>query len=114
MDRKAQPVVCRVINLVLSERHVADSKVEEIVWIVCFFVSADLNLRLWIQQSCNAATDTVQLYTIQLRVFHVFRKQAEEVANAAGRLQNVAALEAHAADGCIDCVNYNRAGVVCI
>ena len=64
MDRKTKLVVSRVIDFVLSERHVADSDIEEIIRKICLFVAADLNFCIWIQQFGNPAADAVQLHAV--------------------------------------------------
>ena len=50
----------------------------------------------------NPAADTVKLHAIGFAARHIRREQAQEVAGAAGRLQDVALGKAHLGQGLVD------------
>ena len=50
----------------------------------------------------DAPGDAVQLHAVQLAFAHAIREHPEEVAHAAGRFQNVAAVKAHLLHGLIN------------
>ena len=67
---------------------------------------------LGVELLCYAPGDAVQLHAVELAVCHVFRQQAEEVADAHRRLKDAPALEAHAAHGLVDGADDRGRGVV--
>ena len=111
VNRKTELVISPVIYLILSERHIADSKVKEVAS-VCGFKASHGNVGLGVKLLCNASGDAVQLHTVQAAVSHFLREKPEEVAHTHRRLQNVAGLEAHVANRFIDCLDNGGAGVV--
>lgn len=84
--------------LVLAERHVADGEVEE-AGAVRRLKARDGDVRFGIELLGDSPGDAVQLHTVELAVCHVFRQQAEEVADAHRRLKYAPTLEAQAAHG---------------
>ena len=62
--------------------------------------------------SSDTACDAVQFHAVELGLRHGFWQEAEEVANAAGGLQDVPGLEAHVPDGGIHSLDDSRTGVV--
>ena len=111
MDGKTELVVSPVVDLILSKGHVADGKVEEIPP-VGGFKACHGNVRLGIELLCDSAGDAVQLHTVQAASLHLLREKPEKIPDAHGRLQDVAGLEAHVANGFIDCLDNRGAGVV--
>ena len=111
VNGKTEFVVSPVVDLVLSKGHVADGKVEEIPS-VGGFKACHGNIRLWIELLCDAPRDGIQLHAVKPAAFHALRQHTEEVAHAHAGLQNVAGLEAHAADSLIDCLDNRGAGVM--
>ena len=113
VNGKTELVVSPVVDLVLSKGHVADGKVEEIPS-VGGFKACHGNVCLGIELLGDSAGDAVQLHTVQAASLHLLREKPEKVPDAHGRLQDVAGLEAHAADSLIDCLDNRGAGVVSV
>ena len=113
VDGEAEPVVSPVIDLILAKRYVAHGEVEEVLP-VGGFKAGHGNIRLWIELLCDSAGDAVQLHTVQAASLHLLREKPEKVPDAHGRLQDVAGLEAHAADSIIDCLDNRGAGIVSV
>ena len=113
MDGEAEPVILRVVYLVLAERHVADGEVK-IAGAVRRLKARDGNVGFGVQLLGYAPGDAVQLYAVELAALHGFRQQAEEVADTHRRLKDSPALEAHAAQGLVDGLYYRGRGVVCV
>src|SRR5699024_7106212 len=111
VDGEAETVVPRVKHLVISERHVADCNVIE-AGTFGSLKARDGNLGLRVKLLGYASSDAVQLHAVELAVCHAFGQQAEEVADAHGRLQNPAALEAHVAKRIVNGTNHGRRSVV--
>ena len=111
MNQKTVFIKRSVCDLVITKRHVADSNIKK-VFAAGLFKAFDLNFCVGIKLLRNAAGDAVQLYAVELAALHRFRQTAEKVANAAGRLQYVAGLEAHFAQSVIHCLDNGRAGIV--
>ena len=100
MNRKTQPVIGWVIDLILSEGNIAHGKVKE-VSAVCFLKTADGDISFGVQLLGDPAGDGIQFYTVQAAALHLFREHTKEVADAHGGLQNVAGLETHLRNGII-------------
>ncbi len=111
MDRKTELVVGPVGNLIAAERHVAHGKVEK-VFLVGGFKARHGDVGVWIELLGNPARDAVQLYAVEPGRRHALRQQAEEIADAAGRFQNVAGLKAEIFYGLINRLDNRGAGVV--
>ena len=112
VNQKPLPVILLVHHGIIAKRHVADSKVKEAVLEVGFFITAHRDTGLGIELLGDAPGDAVQLHAVQPGRGHVLRQQAEKVAHAAGRLQNVPLGKAHIPDGLIDGLDNQGAGVV--
>ena len=97
--------------MVLAKRHVADGEVEE-AGAVRRLEARDGDVRFRVKLLGDSPGDAVQLHAVELAVCHVFRQQAEEVADAHRRLKDAPALEAHAAHGLIDGSDDRGRGVV--
>jgi len=108
VDGETELVISTVVYLVLTERHVADSEVIE-VSSVGGLKACDSNVCLGVKLFCNSPCDAVQFHAVELAVLHRFGQTAKEVADAHRRLQDVAGLKAHIANGFIDCLNDGRA-----
>ena len=85
VDGEAEPVILRVVYLVLAKRHVADGEV------IKAGAARRLKARhgdvcLGVKLLCYAPGDAVQLYAVELAALHRLRQQAEEVADAHRRL----------------------------
>ena len=111
VDAEIQLVVGFVVDLILTERYIADGKVKEVTP-VGGLKAAYCDVRLGIELLCDAPGNRVQLHAVQTAVSHFFRQHTEEIAHTAGRLQDVASLKTHAAHGLIDGPDYRGTGVV--
>ena len=113
VDRKSQPVVRLVVDLVLTKGHVAHGKIIKVPPVGGLKTGYG-NVSLRVQFFRNAPGDAVQLHAVQTTVCHGVRQHSEEVAHTHGRLQNVARLKPHFLDCIINRANYHRRGVVSI
>ena len=111
MNGKTEPVVSPVIDLILSERHVADGDVIEIPS-VGGFKSCHGNVRFGIKLLCNPPGNAVQLYAVEPAVLHGFGQTAEEVPDAHAGLQNIARFKAHVFQRLIYGMNDGGTGIV--
>ena len=111
VDRKSQLVICLIVDLVLTERHIAHRQIVEIT-AVSGLKTGNGNVCLRIQFFCNAPGDRIQFHAVQAAVLHGVRQHSKEVAHTHGRLQNVARLKPHFLDCIINRANYHRGGVV--
>ena len=111
VNGKTELVVSPVVDLILAKGDIADGKVEEILP-VGGFKARHGNVRLGIELLCDSAGDAVQLHTVQAASLHLLREKPEKIPDAHGRLQDVAGLEAHVANGFIDCLDNRGTGVV--
>ena len=111
MDGESEPVILRVVDLVLAERHVADGEVKE-AGAVRRLEASDGDVRFRVELLCYAPGDAVQFHAVEPAVCHALRQQAEEVAYAHRRLKDAPALEAHATHGLIDGADDRGRGVV--
>ena len=111
VDGESQLVVRFVVDLVLTERHVAHCQIVEIT-AVGGLKAGNSNVSLRIQHLGNAPGDAVQFHAVQPTACHAVRQHSEEVAHTHGRLQDVAAAETHALHGIVDTTDNGGAGVV--
>ena len=111
MNGKAQLAIGRVVYLVVSERDVANGQVEEVP-AVRGFKTGHGNVCVGIELLCDPAGDAVQLHAKEPGFRHFLREKTEEIADAHGGLQDVARLEAHAADGLIHGLDDRGRGIV--
>ena len=111
MDAEIVLVVGGIVDLILSEGDVANSNVVEVP-AVSRFKARHGDIRFGVQQAGDATGYAVQLHAVQLGRCHGLGQAAEEVAHAAGGLQDVAGLEAHAAQSLVDSAdNHGRSKV---
>ena len=111
MNRKTQPVIGWIIDLILPEGNIAHGKVKE-VSAVCFLKTADGDISFGVQLLGDPAGDGIQFYTVQAAALHLFREHAKEVADTHGRLQNVAGLETHLRNGLVHGLDNRRRSIV--
>ena len=111
MNAEIQLVIGFIPNLILAERHITNGKVIEIPP-VGGFKPGHGDVCLGIELLGNTPADGIQLHAIQTAVSHFLRQHTEEVTHTAGRLQDVAGLKSHAANGFINCLDDRGAGVV--
>ena len=112
VDAESQPVIRLIIDLIASKRNIAHSHIKEVFGIADTFIALDGNAGTLIELLGDAPGEAVQLHTVQLAVPHGLRQHPEEVAHAAGRLQDVAALEAHIGKHVIDGPDDHGGGIV--
>ena len=111
VDVEAQLVVGFVVDLILTERHIADGKVIEVPP-VGGLEPRHGDVGFGIKLSSNPPADGIQLHTVQLASGHALRQHPEEIAHTTGRLQNVSGLEPHVPHGLVNGPNHRGAGVV--
>ena len=100
-------VVTAVIDLKITKRHIADNYIEVVVWEFCFFKSLYGDISFLIELLCNLSRKGVDFHTVELRACHRIRKQTEEIARSAGRLQNTALGKAQTLKSFIHTFDYN-------
>ena len=111
MNTEIQLVVGFVVDLILTERHIADGKVKEVTP-VGGLKAAYCDVRLWIELLCNPSADGIQLHAVQTAVSHSLRQHTKEIAHTHRRLQNISGLKSHTVHRFIDGLNDRRAGVM--
>ena len=111
MNTEIQLVVGFVVDLILTERHIADGKVKEVTP-VGGLKAAYCDVRLGIELLCDAPGNRVQLHAVQTAVSHFLRQHTKEIAHTHRRLQNISSLKPHTAHRFIDGLNDRRAGVM--
>ena len=111
MNTKVQLVIGFVIDLILTERYIADGKVKEVTPVGSFKPSHG-NVSLGIELLCNTPGNRVQLHAVQTAVSHFLRQHTEEIAHTHRRLQNISGLKSHTAHCFIDGLDDRRAGVM--
>lgn len=93
MDQEVILVVSLVHNLKRAKRYITNGGIKKAVRQVRFLKPANSDRRFLIKLLCNSSADAVQLHTIDFRVGQIIRTHTDEIANTAGRLQNITALE---------------------
>ena len=111
VNGKTELVVSPVVDLIVAKGHVADGEIEEVTP-VRRFKAGDGDVGLGIKLLRDAPGDAVQLHTVQSAGLHSFRQHSEEIADAHGRLQNVAAGKAHLRDSIVHRPDDDGTGVV--
>lgn len=85
VNGKTELVIGSVVDLILSERHVADGEVIEVTS-VGGLKACDSDVCLGVKLFCNSPCDAVQFNAVELTVLHRFGKAAKEVADTHRRL----------------------------
>ena len=111
MNTEIQLVVGFVVDLILTERHIADGKVKEVTPIGGL-KAAYCDVRLGIELLCDAPGNRVQLHAVQTAVSHFLRQHTKEIAHTHRRLQNISGLKSHTVHRFIDGLNDRRVGVM--
>ena len=111
VDAEIERVVFSVVDLVISERHVADGQVIEVSHLRGL-KSCNGDIGLWIQVLCDPSGDAVKLHTIQAAPAHPFRQHSEKVSNAHCRFQDRPLIKSESAYGGIYRLDHRRAGVM--
>ena len=111
VDAEIQLVVGFVVDLILTERHIADGKVKEVTPIGGLKASY-CDVGLGVELLCNPSTDGIQLHAVQTAVSHFLRQHTKEIAHTHRRLQNISGLKSHTVHRFIDGLNDRRAGVM--
>ena len=111
VNTEIQLVVGFVVDLILTERYIADGKVKEVTP-VGGLKAAYCDVRLGIELLCDAPGNRVQLHAVQTAVSHFLRQHTKEIAHTHRRLQNISGLKSHTVHRFIDGLNDRRAGVM--
>jgi len=111
MDEPVVFVIAPVNDLEISERHIAHRRVKETVRDLCLFIAGDSDPAVLVKLSGNAAGDAVQLHTVGFAGAHAVRQHSDEVADAAGRLQQIAAFQTHLCQRLVDGVDDDGRGI---
>ena len=112
VDEEVVLVVAPVRHLVLPEGDVGDGEVEEVIGKGRLFKAGHGDVGVLVELGGEAARDAVQLHAVELGAPQGLRHQPQEVAHAAGGLQDVAGLEAHALNGPVHGLDDGGGGVV--
>ena len=108
MDEKIVLVILGIKHLELPKRDIADRDIEEAVRKGGVLKARDRDILLLIELLCDTPRNAVQLHTVHAASPHFFRQCTDEVANAAGRFQNVPALKTHVGKGFVDRFHHDR------
>ena len=104
-------VVAPVNDLDISKRHIAHSSVKEAVRYLRLFIAGNGDTAVLVKLPGDAAGNTVEFHAVDLAIPHAVRQHSHKVANAAGRLQQVAAFQAHLRQRLVDGVDENGRGI---
>ena len=104
-------VIAPVNDLDISKRHITHSSVKEAVRYLRLFIAGNGDPAVLVKLPGDAAGDAVQLHAVGFAGAHAVRQHSDEVANAAGRLQQVAAFQAHLCQRLVDGVDENGRGI---
>ena len=88
-------VVLPVRHLEVAEGDVTDSHIKEAVRHLHPFKACHGDAAVLVELSRDPPADAVDLHAVGFAVFHAVRQHTDEVADAAGRLQNVSLPETH-------------------
>ena len=108
VNQKVIFIVPLIADLKLSERNIADCHIKKAVGKIRILKTLYANIRFLIKLLCNSAADTVQFHAVNAAVFHTFGQKSQEIACAAGRLQDIPRFKAHLRKHPIDCFDYHR------
>ena len=108
MDGEIQPVIAFVRHMKLAEGNIADGNIKKVIREGGFLIALHRNIAFLIKLSGDAAREIVQLHAVELAAAHAFRQHTEKIADAAGRLQDVALREAHLSQRGVDTADDHR------
>ena len=111
VDGKAQPIISRVIDLILTKGHITDGKIVKIPAVGALKARYG-DVRFGVELLCDTPRDAVQLHAVEPATPHGFRQTTKEVTHAHGRFQDVAGAKAHLLDGVVDALDDNRTCVM--
>ena len=111
MNKEFLGIVAAVVHLKFPERHVAKHHVKVAVWELGVLKALNGDVRSLIELLCYLSRERVNLHAVEPAVRHAVGKQAQEVAHAAGRLQDAAFGEAKAVKGFVHCLDDNGRGI---
>ena len=111
MNKEFLGIVAAVVHLKFPERHVAKHHVKVAVWELGVLKALNGDVRSLIELLCYLSRERVNLHAVEPAVSHAVGKQAQEVAHAAGRLQDAAFGEAKAVKGFVHCLDDNGRGI---
>ena len=89
MYEKLLGVVSAVVYTDFSERHIANNHIKMVIWELCLLKALYSDIGFLIELLCNPARKFVNFYAVELASCHTVGKQTEEIACAAGRLQDI-------------------------
>ena len=104
-------VVAPVNDLDISKRHIAYRRVKEAVRYLRLFIAGDSDPAVLIKLSGDAAGNTAEFHAVDLAIPHAVRQHSHKVANAAGRLQQIAAFQTHLCQRLVDGVDDDGRGI---
>ena len=104
-------VVTPVNDLDISKRHIAHCCVKKAVRYLRLFIAGDSDPAVLIKLSGDAAGNTVEFHAVDLAIPHAVRQHSHKVANAAGRLQQIAAFQTHLCQRLVDGVDDDGRGI---
>ena len=109
-----EPVVFIILfipNLEVTKGYIADRYIKKAIRHLYLFKAVHHNTAVLIKLLGDSATDGIKLYAIDFAFCHTVRQHTDEIADAAGRLQNVSLLEAHLSKRLIHRLNNDRRGI---
>ena len=109
-----QPVVFVVFLIPyfeIAKRHIADGHIKEAVRHLHLFKAIHGNAAVLIELLCDPSADGVDFHTVDFAVRHAVRQHTDEVANTAGRFQNISLPEAHLRKCLVHSPDDDRGGV---
>lgn len=88
-------IVFLVQYLKIAKGNIADCHIKEAVRHLHLFKTGNGNAAVLVKLLGDSSADRVDLHTVGFAAVHAVRHHANEVADTAGRLQNVALTKAH-------------------
>ena len=108
VDGQVQSVIAPVSHFELTKRNITHGDIKEVVREIHLFKAANGNAVALVEVTGNPSGNIVQFHAVQFALCHAVRHKAQEVACAAGRLQNVALSETHLGNGLIHGADHGR------
>ena len=89
VDEELLGVVAAVVYLKFPKRHIAKHHIKVIIGQLRILKALHGDFRFLVELLCDFACQRVDFHTVELGACHAFGQKPEEIARAAGRLQNI-------------------------
>ena len=107
VDKEFLGVVAAVIHLKLTKRHIAKYHIKVTIWQLRVLKSLHGNVRFLVELPCNPARQRVDFHAEKIADCHTIGEKPEEIACAAGWLQDISLRKAQTVKGFVHRLNDN-------